>query len=1103
MACAGLPAAALGNNYTGLLHAGTLGFTSNDKSESGGFIYGSASWTAPAGVEFNGFAYTSAVFTSASDNGVGGVSAGFGGDGSAAQPSILFPWTDDCSITNVGHDWTNSGGSTLAGVTGRQSCSTAGNSSGWNYTNAEIENTNPDINPQTGYHTLWLTVFCQAATCSYDSTNEWGHAGASVANLSGSFSDPNNQPTGGASWGSAVRGGAWYQTDGGSLTLDLSASDPAGVCAMSASLTGASTVSSGIIGDLNPGVTNVGGAIGAEFTYGTNPCWTGLTDTGSWTLPGGLTSGSYNVNVAAANPGNYQAQGFSASGSPTVATYNDAIAIDDATPRITWASSPAGWTSATTEQFDVSAGPSGLSSVACTDNGRNVAATLVTGSTSGAGASVWSVPTATTGANAVACTASNGDVNGTLTGSSSQTFDVDATVPVVSFSDSGYAEGDWTNQTQSIAVDATGGPSGIYNVTCSIDGGANQQLAAPSGGSLVVGTDGRHVVACAATSNTRVQGAATYSVNIDTRQPTLTFLVDGAPPDGSWRSGTPVVSVIGGENGGLLSGLKQISCSVDGGSPFTLSGIDAGSDYTGSFELDRNGSDEVSCTGTTVAGTTQATPSTAAVNVDNPNYAPNPSGLIDNGHDPYSDGPSQSQWYVSPQSVTITADNTGGSAPIAAIACKGALSGTWPISNLNTDSRGGEQITVTVPAPGGDLSCTAEDTAGNVYVLGSYRLQIDDTAPRGYFMARSHWPAPDQIEVHATDNGGSGVAVVKVYGQSPDVAQGKPQLVGDARYDPSVRNYVATIPDGVAPWVAGSWKFYANVVDVAGNQGQVTAGPDGSTEDLTLPLREDTAISATAQHVAATPEAAIPAALAVVAALPDTLRASRARTRPRDLRTQPSVLRAHALAAAAAARKPRSPHRPLTVRFGQAITVTGMLEDVTHHGVPISGARIVVYERLAGARRYTRVGSARTNAAGAYRYRVRAGASRTLYVMYRGSALLRPAASALQERSAGSVNLAASSVRAGGRLVIHGLVRGGHIPHGGLEVTIEYRQRGAPGSGTLGTVRTDASGHYRFSQYFSPSTHGLAYELWAVVPPGQPGWPYRGARAPSVTRRVS
>lgn len=1093
---AALPAAALGNRYTGLLYGGQLNITSSDASESGGFVYGSDSWTAPSGVQFDGFAYTGASFSSTSDNSVGGVSAGFGGDGTAYQPVILFPWTNDCSITNSGHHWTYTGGVTLAGISGQQTCSTSGNTAGWNYDNSEIENTNPGNDPEVTYHTLWLTVFCQAGTCNYNGDREWGAGGASVTDLSGDFLDPDAAPSGSASWGVIVNSGSWYQSNGGGLSLTVSASDPAGVCALYAGLSGASNVTSGLVGAQNPGVTNVGGEIGEEFGSGTDPCWSGLTNTGTWTLPGGLANGTYNVNVYAANPGNYESQGFSAANSPDVATYGNSINIDDSPPSVSWAGAPAGWTSQTSEQLDVTVGPSGLASITCTDNGSNVSTTLMSGSTSGAGTTVWSVPTATNGTNDVSCSASNGDVNGALTGAVSQTFNVDATVPVVSFSDGGHVEGDWANESQAIQVSATGGPAGINSVYCSLDGGPSQKLSGSAAGNVAIGSDGQHQFNCSALSGTGVRGSATYNVNIDTEQPTLTFLVNGSPPSGGYLSGTPVVSVIGGESGGLLSGLNDIHCSVNGGAPFALSGIGPESGYTGSFELDQNGSDQVSCTGTTVAGTVQAAPSDVTVNVDNPNYSPNASDLIDHGGDPYSAGPSQSQWYVTPQSVTITANNTGGGAPIAAISCKGALSGTWPISSLNTDANGGEQITVTVPAPGGDLSCAAEDSAGNVYVLGSYRFQIDDTPPRGYFMHRSSWPEPDEIEIHATDNSGSGVALVRVYGQSPDVDQGAPQLVGDAHYDSSVNNYVVTIPDGVAPWVAGSWKFYANVVDVAGNQGEITARSDGSTEDLTLPLREDTAVSAASDQVAATPEVSIPDALAA-----DALSGGTRKARAAQHRYALGTLRG--VAAVASARRRKAAGHALTVRYGSAITITGMLKDVTHHGVPISGARILIYQRLSGSHSYSRVGSARTNAAGAYRYRVRPGASRTLYVVYAGNRLLRPAASQLLEHSSGSISLDASSIMAGGRLMIRGQVLGGHVPRGGLEVTIDYRQLGAPGSGTLGTVRTNRRGRYAFSQYFSPSTRGLNYELWAVVPRGQSGWPYMGAATARVIRRVA
>jgi hypothetical protein len=852
---------------------------------------------------------------------------------------------------------------------------------------------------------------------------------------------------------------------------------------------------------------NPGSPVGNEFDSIT-PCG-GSSAGATVTMPAGIASGAYSLAILASDPGTW-AGGSGLSNAPTIASYSNAIDVDDTTPSLGWASNSSAWTASTTENLDVTVGPSGLTSVTCTDDGGSVAPQLISGSTSGSGTTVWSVPmTDTAGANSVSCRAANGDANGALSANSPPaTFNVDTTVPTVSFADSGYSAGTWTNASQTVTVSATAGPSGLAPnpIKCYVDG---QGATLNAQDQVTIGGSGQHVLSCQATSATSITSPFTnYDVNIDTHQPALTFLINGAAPSSAWLSGTPVVTVIGGENGGILSGIEQISCSVDGGAPVTLSGIDAVSDYTSSFELQQNGADQVSCTGITVAGTTQTTLSTVAVNVDNPNYSPDPSDLIDDGRDPFSNGPSQSRWYVTPQSVTITADDTGGPAPISSISCKGALSGTWPISSLNTDAQGGEQITVTVSAPGGDLDCTAQDAAGNVYVLGSYLFQIDDTPPTGYFLPQASWPEPDEIAIHATDTGGSGVAVVKVYGQSATVDAGQPQLVGDAQYDAATRSYLVTIPDGIAPWVAGNWKFYANVIDVAGNQGQITADQNGTTEDLSLPLRDYTSVSAAAQSVTATVEPAIPTALAAAALGGTVTGGSLAHSSQAVTAAGPSVTVDGPPATVARvktkARKPK-PRKPaghvLTVRYGKAVTITGMLKDLARGGRPIAGAEVLIYQEVVGAQAYAKLGSAKTKANGRYTYRVKPGASRTLYVVYPGTELLRSAASDLQEKFGGKLTVGASAITAGARLIVTGAVKGGHIPSGGLSVTIDYRQVGAPGSGTLGTVRTNRKGRYRFTQHFATATRGLVYELWAVVPK-QAKWPYLKAVTKRLVRRV-
>ncbi len=353
------PAGALANNYSGLLYAGTTSASASSNAYAANSVVAQQSWSAPAGAQFDGFAYTSATFGAANEDATGGLSAGFKGSGGSAPTDLNFPWTVDCSISEATpRTWIASGGLVAnsnygpAGVA-PGACNTTGNVSGWNFTNAELESTDTADNPSTDYQTLTLSIWCaRDSNCSAGDA-----ANYSVTNLSGDFDDPDNQPSGSATWNMSVDGSNWYQTNSGNLKLEVSASDPAGVCSIGATLSGPATVSAAL-GNQSQGAIDVGGAIGAEFDSGTAPCGTGSTDGATWTLPTGITSGTYAASLQASNPGDYQAQGFSAAGSPTVATASN-VNIDDTTPQVSWNNPASGWTSQTSETLDVTVGPSG------------------------------------------------------------------------------------------------------------------------------------------------------------------------------------------------------------------------------------------------------------------------------------------------------------------------------------------------------------------------------------------------------------------------------------------------------------------------------------------------------------------------------------------------------------------------------------------------------------------------------------------------------------------------------------------------------------------------------------------------------------------------
>ncbi|MGH2861500.1 MAG: hypothetical protein ACRDLT_08330, partial [Solirubrobacteraceae bacterium] len=521
------------NQYSGLLF-GNVDLQAGSQPEPGGFIYGQAGWAAPTGTNFLAFGYTSANFSSSTASSQGGISAGFGGDGTVNSPSLLFPGTGDCAITANGYDWSYN--MVQAGTVGgdQSQCSSGGITNAWTTFGQERYNDSPTIDPQTGWTNLYLDLFCQSGTCSSATVPA---AEAQVTNLSGLLFDSQDQPSGVASW--SGDSGTWVQTNSGSVSLNGSATDPAGVCAMNASITGpeSATITSGALGNQNPGIVNVGNWIGTEFGNGLNPCWVGQTDSGSWTLPGGLTSGTWRGAIEAANPGNYQGQGYSANGSPVVANASSSINVDDQTPVVDpqGSTGSSSWTSATAATVLVSTGPSGVSTMNCTDNGASVHATL-TGS--GGGTSyTYSLPLAG-GSNSIQCSAANGDSNGALVGHSSvQIYQQDSVVPSISFSDGGYTTGTWAGVQQTIKVQATGGPSGVSSLSCTLNGNALPDtsgdtmsavtsLSRQQTAFVTVPANGAHDLRCSADNagTSGIVGSADYQINIDTELPVTSFV---------------------------------------------------------------------------------------------------------------------------------------------------------------------------------------------------------------------------------------------------------------------------------------------------------------------------------------------------------------------------------------------------------------------------------------------------------------------------------------------------------------------------------------------------------------------------------------------------
>jgi hypothetical protein len=171
--------------------------------------------------------------------------------------------------------------------------------------------------------------------------------------------------------------------------------------------------------------------------------------------------------------------------------------------------------------------PSGLCSLSASLNGQ-----LIHTATSAQDVSSWhqcaappiyqSVDSSRHGQGALPLTLSASDAAGVPAGVTKTVY-VDNSQPVVSYS--GPSDAPSTAGTQYVTANASGSPSGIEGLACSLDGGANQWYVG-SGAQIAISGVGDHAVRCAAANNA-VDGAgnhgwsnwATWSLSI--REPTV------------------------------------------------------------------------------------------------------------------------------------------------------------------------------------------------------------------------------------------------------------------------------------------------------------------------------------------------------------------------------------------------------------------------------------------------------------------------------------------------------------------------------------------------------------------------------------------------------
>lgn len=358
-------------------------------------------------------------------------------------------------------------------------------------------------------------------------------------------------------------------------------------------------------------------------------------------------------------------------------------------------------------------------------------------------------------------------------------------------------------------------------------------------------------------------------------------------------------------------------------------------------------------------------------------------------------------------------------------------------------------VGVAVPRAGEwDVRVWLEDAAGNAdaaQAIAPLRLRLDPDPPVVRF-APGDPAAPAVVTADVEDLSGLADGAIELKRLGTKVWHAIPTARVGMRLEADV---------DAARLGAGFYELRARAVDAAGNQTIRDGAP------RSLPVRTPTRLKAT-----------------VAKRIPRVRRGCRP-ARARLCRRTITVDR-----------------RVVTARRGSAVTIRGRLETLA--GQPLA-ERSVAVELVSRDR--TRPGpGVRTDAAGRFALVLPALRSATVKLRFDGDRGVLPSSLELGFRVPAAVTIATERnvLHGGGRVLLHGRVRGGSIPDRGKLVEVQAHFRGR--WRTISAVRSRRDGRWRFPYRFRPGAATARYRLRARVPV-EAGYPFAtgASRAARVT----